>query len=328
MNVNSAPIFVVGCGRSGTTMLRTILDKHPDLAIPPESLFIVDYLKAQKFFKGPRLLKSILSESELSEWGIRFAESDFNDLELNAGNIITRCHEIYSRSRGKVIWGQKTPRFVRFLPLLCQFYPRARVIHVVRDPRAVVSSLINSNVHRSNALFAALRWRRDAGAGHAAMSQDPGNILEIRYEDYVTEPGAVTAEICEFLGIPFVQEMIENDGQALPEYNNSYYSSVHHLLTKPPDSSRISAWQGRLSDRELAVVEWICSDLMNELDYKHKTQLIRPRFGYLSYLVAQRFWGFVTQVIHSLSNRPSYIPSVLKRKAKIALSRLSNPGSS
>jgi hypothetical protein len=162
--MSDAPFFIVGCGRSGTTLLRTMLNQHSQLAIPLESLFIVDYLRADPTTPPQTFLKLILKEYEFHEWAIPFSAADFDGC-VTAQDFIDRAHALYMQQYGKVIWGQKTPRFVRFGKLLKQHYPGAKFIHVIRDPRAVVSSLIRSNVHHSNAYFAARRWLRDTNAG-------------------------------------------------------------------------------------------------------------------------------------------------------------------
>ena len=316
------PFFIVGCGRSGTTMLRTILDRHPDLAIPPESLFIVDYLRPSNRLKGRKLLFAILDEVELREWGISFSADSFNDITLNSKEIINRLHELYSAERGKSLWGQKTPRFVRHYELLKLHYPDSKFIHVIRDPRGVVNSLIKSNVHQSNALFGALRWKHDVDYGLALKKKHPDDVLEVLYEDFVKNPESITIEICNFLNIRYDESMLSYEDVSLPEYASRYYESVHKLLTEPPDSSRINSWQSSLSKNEIAVVNHYCGPLMKLYGYKYELTG-KPNGLLILVLLGERVIGFIRQVIHSLVNRPGYIPCVVRRKLRTSLALLS-----
>jgi hypothetical protein len=108
-----APFFIVGCGRSGTTLLRTMLNRHSLVAIPLESLFIVDYLQARESVDHERLVQMLVREFELREWGLEVDADDLSDA-TNARGAIERLHEIYLAKNRKQIWGQKTPRFVRY----------------------------------------------------------------------------------------------------------------------------------------------------------------------------------------------------------------------
>jgi hypothetical protein len=310
-----APFFIVGCGRSGTTLLRTMLNRHSLVAIPLESLFIVDYLQARESVDHERLVQMLVREFELREWGL---EVDANDLSeaTNARGAIERLHEIYLAKNRKQIWGQKTPRFVRYGDVLKRAWPSSKFVHIVRDPRAVASSLIRSDAHRSNAYFAARRWVKDVSAGLDLQRRFPKDVLLLRYEELVRRPEEQLKIVCKHLDIRY------EDGIATPESGDTreyspYYANIHELLSRPPDPERIDLWQRTLTPRQVHLIEQICGTLMTSLNYQTMGNKGRANAPYISTLLAERAIGTVSQFIKYRRERRGYLASFLRRKLTI-----------
>lgn len=312
-----SPFFIVGCGRSGTTLLRTILNHHPKVAIPLESLFIIDYLRSGSRVPPEKLRELMTMEFEISEWGMRVTSGDLKDC-TTAKELIDKVHDLYAAKHGKVIWGQKVPRFVRFGDLLKSNYPRAKFIHLIRDPRAVVSSLIRSNVHRSNAYYASLRWLKDVRAGLDLKERYAEDVLEVRYEELVKRPKGTTERVCSFLGLDFDPAMLSYHKTNRSEYS-SYYSKVHNKLAQPPNRDRIEAWRSHLSNRQQSLIESLCAQTMLLLDYRPDKSPKRTSNSYTTYLKFQRRVGFLRQLLYYLIYRPRYITCNLRRKVALKL---------
>lgn len=313
-----SPIFIVGCGRSGTTLLRTMLNHHSQVAIPLESLFIIDYLRAASRVDPDRWQPLFLQEYELAEWGSVFSPEDFEGCET-AKDYVDRIHELYMREHGKSVWGQKTPRFVRHGHFLKSVYPDARFIHVIRDPRAVVSSLIRSNVHYSNAYFGAHRWLRDVSAGMKLKQDFPDDVLAVRYEDLVLQSESTLRTICAFLNLAFEPGMMDYHHTGPAEYNG-YYAQIHSGLSRAPDRSRIDAWQRHLSPRQVAVIESISAPLMVTWDYA-PADAAAPEAAalYFLWLRGERLFGFARQIWHNMTTRRGYLRSLVRRKLALSL---------
>jgi Sulfotransferase family len=145
------PVFVVGCPRSGTTLLRLMLDAHPDLSIPPESHFIPlvwrvrDRYETSGGFDGEKMARDVFRGIRFRDWSLpesevldelgRVAPSDL------AGSIA--CFFCaYAGRNGKERWGDKTPGYSMELPLLASLFPDARFVHLIRDGRDVALSLM------------------------------------------------------------------------------------------------------------------------------------------------------------------------------------------
>jgi LPS sulfotransferase NodH len=311
----SSPFFIVGCGRSGTTLLRTMLNRHSQIGIPLESMFIVDYLRAKEHLAHNRLIKLLVREFELSEWGMQVDESNLSEA-ANAREAIEKLHEIFLAKTGKQIWGQKTPRFVRYGQLLKRAWPNAKFVHIVRDPRAVVSSLIRSDQHRSNAYFGARRWLKDVTAGLDLQQQFPGDVMLVQYEDLVREPEQTLQRVCEHLGVAYEPGVAAAEGNETKEYG-SWYTNAHALLNRPPDPDRIDHWRKQLTPRQLRLVEHVCSDTMSQLGYEPNETPTTIDTPYVAALKAERAIGFMSQVIKTTRDRHGYMSSVMRRKLMI-----------
>jgi hypothetical protein len=295
-----------------------MLNHHSKLAIPLESLFITDYLRARPSTPPETFRRLILNEYELKEWGMPYTPADFDGC-VTAKDFIDRAHELYLRQHHKEVWGQKTPRFVRFGDLLKKNYPQAKFVVVLRDPRAAVSSLIRSNVHHSNALFAARRWQRDMGDGVKLKQDYPGDVCLLRYEDLICTPEESLRQVCTFLEIEFEPEMLEYHKTGTTEYSG-YYAQIHEKLNEAPDKSRIDAWRKHMTPPQIAVVESICGDLMESLGYpRESAQPVDP--AYVRRLKRERVLGLIQQIWHNYATRKGYLTSFLRRRWALGLMR-------
>lgn len=310
-----APFFVVGCGRSGTTLVRAVLDSHPDVAVPLESYFIADYLRSE-----PKSLahacRLMTKEFELREWGV-----DVEPQELQqSGSVVSAIrllHERYAAHHGARIWGQKTPRLVLHWREISDAFPDARFIHVIRDPRAVAASMVRSNVHKSTPLHAARRWRRDVSHGLELEQALGTNCLRVTYEDFVQNPEDSARTMAKFIGVEYSPQMLAFHEQAADDYG-SYYSQIHAHIAEPIRSDRTEAWTRELSTNALRVVETFCGDLMNEVSYQRHTQT-GPRRGTVAMMELWRAGRTLPRLWHFERHRQGFLYSYARRKLMLRL---------
>ena len=314
--MNNFPFFIVGCGRSGTTLLRTLLIRHPEIAIPLESLFIIDYLRVQDRHELKYLNSLVIREPELEEWGISVSAEDLLDSD-SVPRMISRLHEIYAESKGKARWGQKTPRFVRHLDLLRENFPSSKVIHMVRDPRAVVSSLIQSNVHQSNAYHGSHRWKMDVRAGLTYELTHSSRVLRVFYEDLVKDPEEVLKAISEFLELDPSGMMISGEKKS-QEYS-VFYENIHANIERSPTPAFVDKWKQHLSPEEVNIVEGICGELMGDLGYECSSTSDSPPAFSSRKARSQRVKGILKQMGRYLRYRRSYLFHLIWRKWKLGL---------
>jgi len=310
------PFFLVGCGRSGTSLLRGLLNAHPLVAIPLESLFIADYLRSTVRWTLDQIKQHIVREPELREWGLRVSVGHLGRCHT-VGEVIVRLHELYAESKGKEHWGQKTPRLVRHLPLLADHFPDARFIHLVRDPRAVVSSLIRSEVHRSTPWYGARRWVMDVQAGLDFEALHPERIMRLSYEAMVEDPEPRIEAIMEFLGLELVPGQLEA-GMGTQEYSE-FYANIHANLEGGVTDRFVEHWRSHLAVKDVALIESTAAPLMDALGYPRENQGLEPPRLFRLRAGWRRLGGLVPQLWRYLRYRRSYLLHLIRRKWRMGL---------
>jgi len=192
---STRPIFIVGCQRSGTTLLRLMLDSHPNISCGPETRFLDDFAK-------------LTSESwdRLSLYG--FPKSYWLD---KSAEFFDSFQAEYAKSRGKARWADKTPRYALSLGYLNELFPSCQIVHVIRDGRDVVAS------HRDrwgywSAVKAVEKWPRYIRAARRVGERLPDDrYTEVRYEDLVLDTEASLRALLLFLGEPWDDAVLHPD---------------------------------------------------------------------------------------------------------------------
>ncbi len=313
------PFFIVGCNRTGTSLLRTMLNHHPDIAVPLESIFFIDYLKAGKRVDIELQKKLLVGEPMLNEWGIKLNYHDFNK-SVAAGDLIRVAHEKYAQKEGKKYWGNKTPRLTRHFELIKEALPKALFIHMIRDPRAVALSLSKTKIHRSNVYFGAKRWLRFVQSGLEMEKKFKKDVLRMRYEDLVKDPEKMLRIICNFLGLRFSRKMLNYYTKGNNEYR-TFHNNEHKNLKLPPYVKRINAWKNELTKKEVEVIDSICKDVAIKVGYKFV--LNNPKICIFDtyYYRLHRMVGFVMQIFHYLLYWPKYLIYTIWRKIRLGTMR-------
>jgi hypothetical protein len=280
--------IIVGVARSGTTLLRLMLDAHPELAIPAETGFIpaVHQLVGagaslrQAFFDtvtaAPTWEDLRLSKQELWE-GLQQIEP----FDVSAG---VRCfYASYARLLGKTRWGDKTPLYGRQLRIIQEVLPEAHFLHIIRDGRDVALSLRGLWFAPGDSAAALAQHWCEQIAATREQASTCRHYLEIRYEDLIGHTRPVLQQICRFLGLPFDRQM-ENYHQTarlrLDEVRTRYNSDgsvvitkeqrlhLHRLTQRTPDASRIGQWKTGMGDQDLRAFESIGGGLLRRLGYE------------------------------------------------------------
>lgn len=197
----SEPIFIGGLFKSGTTLLRTILGQHPNIAAGLETYwFDLDWddLSGEKTRERLRRL-AVFYSRELPELEQMAAQSP------NVGIFITQLFQDYARKQGKARWAEKTPGNIIHNQRLFQLWPNAKLIHVVRDPRDVLASLRRAKKWDDPDYFADLwcKFFRSAEKAKQAPPWCPGHFIEIRYEQLVSDTEAAMRCVIDFTDEPW-----------------------------------------------------------------------------------------------------------------------------
>ncbi len=216
----SAPLFIVGNDRSGTTMLRLILDSGPEIAIPPESMILTDYGAVWEAGElgdpeaSDRFMAEVWWHPKIALWNLEGpppAVPAALDHAAAYRFVMEAPFRAYAEQAGKPRWGDKTPHYVHHIAPLLEVWPRARFVILVRDGRDVALSIGRMPFGPNNAWAAASWWARGIRAGARAQAEHPDAVMTVRYEDLVSDPGRLVPEICAFAELDFAPEMLAID---------------------------------------------------------------------------------------------------------------------
>ena len=277
MKLSDQPIFIVGCERSGTTMLRLMLNEHSNIALPPQTKF------SRKLYKR-RMLFGDLSNGEnkdkIIDWMLeRETSTKLIDLKLDLGHlrkswddcttigkITGTVFQQYSQTRHKSRWGDKRPYYIRYIPQLLKLYPDARIIHVIRNGHDCIASLKRMPWWKKNSIHSMLNWRHSIRMGVKASGAFKDQFLEVRYEDIVRHPENQLKIICDFINVKYESGMLDfhlNTERNIPAYKKEW----HHKTFKPLSEDAIDTGKEQLSDNELKFFSWCAGKELNLWNY-------------------------------------------------------------
>lgn len=261
----NSPIFLVGSGRSGTTLLRLMLDSHARIAIPPEAQFVVALSSPRlRLHRRPeRAADMILAHPRFSRWGLdeRWVRDRVKAVRPQSySEVVQLMFSLFSESHGKQRWGDKTPSNVEFIGRLARLFPDAKFVHIVRDGRAVAASVIEQPWGPRTMVAAAWWWQRRTLRGRRAGRRlGAVRYLEVRLEDLVHAPEDVLRGVCAFLGEDWDPNMLEYYRTA--EERLPWLASVcgqrHRALLEPP-RAETREWRSGLSARQQRAVTAAC----------------------------------------------------------------------
>ena len=311
----ASPIFIVGPGRSGTTLLRSVLSAHSRMVVTPETHFM------KRVAKAGGLVHAAPADFD-AFWNDYTQSTRFSDLGVDPGRCLKIVAEqgertfraafyallaAYGEREGTSRVGEKTPGHVRFLPLLLAWFPAARVVVVQRDPRAVVASQLRSPWVRNQLAARSLRQGWTAGtrlyqaAWYAAdwveiferivpAWEGDARMRTVAYEALVEDTEGEVRRLCEFLGEPFEPAMLSDrtsdtvprpaGTEAIRDERWRRWRQEHHAQTlRPVSTDSLAKWKEGLTPLEIAVVEGRCERGMRAAGYAPSVAPYRRAMG-------------------------------------------------
>lgn len=297
-----APVFVVGVGRSGTSLLQSMLASHSQLAFPPESQVIRRYIATR------RLARAYAKEGMEGVVTVLDRDEHIRRLDLDIGSVLRRdplLQDSFSDKRvyealllahaaelGKSRIGDKDPRNIEYLPLIAKHWPDAYIVHIIRDPRDVLASKKRAAWSRKRHpllhIFATrvqlALGRRDGAACFGAR------YYEILYENLITNPEKELAKLATQLDLAFEPEMLQFARVAKRLVSESEMEWKKETMG-PLLRSNAGKWRDELQGWETALTELTCSEAFLSGGYERSnvSEQLRPAARVMLRLISVLF---------------------------------------
>lgn len=280
--------IIVGSPRSGTTLLRFMLDSHPKLAIPPETGFLCvgptlrgsDNELREDFFSA---IVNFPVEApnwpdfEIPEELFRLTLSRI--IPFNIAEAYRSFYRLYAARFGKPRWGDKTPLYCKSLDAIRKVLPEARFIHIIRDGRDAALSLRKMRFSPGPEIETqAAYWRECVLAARRAGVDHP-DYFEVRYEDLILNTRKTLNQICTFIDLEYDDAMLryytrtpvrlkEHKGRSAPLLTQHQRILQQQRTTQPPDPACVFAWKSAMSLEERERFQIVAGDLLSDLGYE------------------------------------------------------------
>jgi Sulfotransferase family len=275
-------VFLVGCSRSGTTLLRRIGDAHPELAVVREQHWLPRYWEWRVGITSEGIVTSDLLDMLLADRRFPALELPFKlvaDLiergpPKDYSQFVTELFDLHGQMKGKRLVGEKTPKYVRYLRTLHQLWPHAKVVHMIRDGHDVVLSVLDWNKAERNVgrfptwdedavTTAALYWEWNVRLGReAAAFLGPDRYHELRYETLVADPELECRKLCDFLGLDYDPAMLRfHEGRKTEEPGLSAKKAWR------PITAGLRRWREQMAPDDIRRFEAVTGPLLDELGY-------------------------------------------------------------
>jgi len=263
------PVFIVGPPRSGTTLMRLMLNAHSEIAIPDETgifFWLYQWAGIPRIFRGPLSKRQQLVAALGREVTVKFDDLPWTNKPRKFRDVVEWLFSTYAQQRQKTHWGEKTPAHVMYIKQIKRMFPECTIIYMSRDPRAIISSYLRYS--RSKARTTSDFWMCDtieAAVAQYVKYTDPAlanesQITIVKYEDLVNEPKQTLDRVLALLDLPYesgmlkynrsaekrlVESISKRDGQ-LPEWKRGGIES--------PKKELIGRWEGELTQTDLLFI--------------------------------------------------------------------------
>ncbi|MEK6477317.1 sulfotransferase [Catalinimonas sp. 4WD22] len=283
--IPNSPLFIVSSGRSGTTLLRSILNRTKQIYIPFESDFIArgyPYFGHVKNFDDQTLtqttdlfIRSALGDGwELDREDLLEVLKQNHPTSFAQVNHIIYSFYLYHNEIEEKTWAIKTPVLIENIDRILKTFPNARIVHLVRDGRDVCISFRNVHKIRSGAekfgpnsiLANALYWI-DGLRRIKTYKKKHNRIFELRYEDVVTAPEQTITQLLDFLHIPFDLSLLSVDNDNDKFFLKKHNTSIHQNIGKPLLRTNIYKYKKQMSKRDRLFYELIANPFLKKYGY-------------------------------------------------------------
>jgi LPS sulfotransferase NodH len=281
------PVFVVGMPRSGTTLLSSLLDAHPDLVIAPETHYFTRCWTGtpiEGWAEVERMLARLDQQPGVHDMALSDEEwttirERLRTLEVPThGDILRALLDTYAARSDAPAWGEKTPDHLQFVPEMAEQFPEAAFVAIVRDPRDVVLSLRDLPWSHKTLPEQAWTWRRYAARTQQYHETLGDRFFHLRYEDLITEPEGTLRDVCAFLNVSFRASMLRLDAKEEQPFDADR-EPWKQKSGRQIDASNREKWRTQMPETGRVLVDLIAGHWLADYGYA------RPSIRWRSALV-------------------------------------------
>lgn len=275
--------FIVGKGRSGTTLLQTLLDANPHVLIPLESRFVI-HLKSKyesiEKWNEEKILEyynDLFTDIKFSTlWQVNrerlkkelLAAGSEADFPLLCKIVYLNYISMFSKQEIRLI-GDKNPIYTIFTADLLRIFPGSKFIHLVRDYRDNLHSHMTVFPVK-NVPFLARKWKFYNEEAERLKKQHPQSVLTVRYEDLVADPVMQLKMVCEFLNVEFAPAMMEFHKGTNKAYDRLgvYIDKYHSNILNPVNRSKVDVWKSQMKKEHIQTADHIAGHYAKRYGYQ------------------------------------------------------------
>ena len=293
MSNSPVPIFVLGSGRSGTTVAASLINRLPGVHIAKETGFIAQSVEQLRDIANPKsrrqLIDVVNSWLVVETWSGRASEDGFAEFchrhQIDGPSaFIHYVWQIDSPTPWEQLnfIGDNTPLYVLSIPWLLELFPGARFVHMVRDPRDVVCSVLAMRFGADDPVVAAMEWHHALGCWLMAERMiPPENRIEIRYEDLCQSAESTLRKLIHWLRADDTPLNMESTLKVADNAGGGTFQSVaalahHQRLQEPLNAGRIGRYRTELSGKDIARIEAVAQNGMLACGYQPAAWQVSP----------------------------------------------------
>lgn len=270
------PIFVVSAPRSGSTLMRLILDAHPRIAIPSPA-WLYEMVRPYLYSYGDlndksnllALAEDILAAPSIKDWTSQLTAEEMveESADPSFAGLFDALHRKYARDTGKVRWGEKTPRNCFWMSEIKSDYPDAQFVHIIRDGRDMAIDIADSRLWPYSLYSGAHMWEMFVSAAKESGAElDAGSYYEIHYEKLCADPEGELKKLCAFLGEDFSPQMLSHhQSDSAKSWGGG--DALHASILKPITTDYCEMYKTRLSDSDNEAIEALIGPLLTGWGY-------------------------------------------------------------
>lgn len=268
-------VFVVGCPRSGTTLLQRMLDNHPDLAVAYDTHFVPRALgrcRSDNPALTPELVARVRNHRRFPRLGV---EPEVVEQAASTSSsyreFVAALYVDFASRHGKPLAGEKSPGYCRHIPRLEKLFPWARFVHLIRDGRDVTLSLLDWGKGEPSRIplwreepvaVGALWWLWKVQKGCEDGRALGGRYREVRFEALVRSPETELRQVSRFLGLPYADSMVRYH-----EGRRKHDAGLSAKAAWLPPTPGLRDWRGQMEARDVELFEALAGHLLSDLGY-------------------------------------------------------------